>query len=257
MKEFIRNVKELAQSDKTGFILFKEFDSGFVEDYRDTFEECGFLVGSSYPNNELYIDKWDSYDSYLGAMKKKYRYTIKTSMKKLDTPDVSVVYNENFSGVFTDENYNLYTNVLEKSDTVFEVLSKQYFQGINQVSDVKPCLISIYLKEKLIGYLLAADLSPAELGVLFVGIDYGHRHEYDTYFNLAYESIKLAFLRKKSKLSFGQKANDFKSRLGCVTEGLYLVYTNRNRLINRVMKLLGKYIVPRKKSGVRAIFKSG
>lgn len=253
MDLIISNIEDHAKAEKIKLILYKEYDQDFLHNFENSFAKYQYITGTSLPNNVLNI-KWESFEPYLNSMKKKYRDSIKVSLKKIDN-HISIFCDHNLYDHYTEEAYSLYVNVLDKSNTVFETLSREYFRHSTRPSQINSALISMYYDNKLIGYFLAADLSSTELGVLFAGIDYEYRKRYDTYFNLVYESIKLAMLRQKTKISFGQNSYDFKKRIGCVPEHLFVLYKHKNKLINNMLKKLNKYLFPTMKLEIKSIFK--
>ena len=151
--------------------------------------------------------------------------------------------------------YGLYLEVLSKAEFVLETLTLDYFRKIEAATPLNSRLVRIKKEDETIGFFLICDSGEEEISVIFAGVDYRWNRQYDTYFNLFYQSILHGFAEKKKKISFGQNGYYVKQRLGCDHEPLYIVFLHRNKLTNIVLGRLVHVLLPEIKIETRKIFK--
>lgn len=254
IKNIIDTVNSIAKKMHIKMILYKEMGAKFKQQYGHIFEKKGCCFGYDMPNNILDI-RWNSDEEYLDSMRSKSRQAIIRSNEKLEKSGISFGVINNISNVYSNKEYQMYLDVLHKSNNIFETLSKEYFSNFNNAYMLDPCLICIMKDEQIIGYFLTCNVSETDVSALFAGIDYQYNHDYDTYFNLFHQVIIYAIEHKKRRIVFGQNTYEVKQRLGCVTEDLYIAFSYKNRLIHKVLSRYSSYLLPKIEINTRRVFK--
>lgn len=188
----------------------------------------GVTSGLTCPKCALVL-KWNSFDDYLSALRSDYRNRVKKVFKR--SKDLVVRFiNPN---EFTDENYQTYLNVLNKSKVKIETLSKEYFMSER---------FKIFVLEKdgkSVGFV---QLLPSgdELIFEFVGINYDFNDRYSVYHRALFEIIRYGIENGYKTIDFGQTADDTKLKLGCKYVYLYAYFHHSNKIINYFCKKFGK-----------------
>lgn len=244
MRYFLKNVKKIMKSQKRDMVLLKEIPEKFYEEYKYLMETEQFNIGWDMPNNYINV-AWMSDEEYLKTLRKKYRQSIKTSHKKLFKDDIKVNVEKRTDVCIGNTEYEMFLNVLYKSEYIFEVLSYEYFREFVTVKELNSCIIAIKKGRKIIGYFLVCDTKKNEISALFAGLDYKWNHEYDVYFNLFHQVILYAISSGKKRISFGQNTYEVKQRMGCKIEELYIGFYHKNFMLNKIMGKFINIILPR------------
>jgi predicted N-acyltransferase len=252
--EFLKTIEIIAKKEKIQLMMIKEVPNIFVKNHYESLKQASYSIAYDLPNNILDLP-WKSFDDYLLALRKKYRQTIKKSRDKLISPNIIVEEVFDIRNQYGDAEYDLYLNVLGRSETIFETLTMDYFTQFDQIEKMSTCLLSIKHNGIIIGYFLVADTSDSEIAALFAGINYDCKDRYDTYFNLFYEVITYALKNGKKRIYFGQNTYEVKQRIGCVCEELHIVLKHRNRCINHILHLIKDYLLPEKKIEPKKVLK--
>ncbi len=254
IKNIIETVSSIAKKRHIKMVLYKEMPEFFKLRYGNILEKHGYCIGYDMPNNVFDI-RWDSDTDYLNAMRSKSRQAIIRSSEKLLRDNISYGAMKNYSDLYTDKEYQMYLDVLHRSDNIFEVLTKDYFSEFDSLIEMSPCLVHISDGNSILGYFLTCDISSDTVSALFAGIDYSHNHDLDTYFNLFHQVVIYAIERKKRRILFGQNTYEVKQRFGCTTEELYIAFAYRNRLLQTVLAKLSGYLLPKTEISARRVFK--
>ena len=175
--------------------------------------------------NCVFENKWDAFDEYLSAMKSGYRRRINIALKKGETLQWRSVARQDF----TDEMYNLYLNVLQKSKYPLECLSIDFFR----IFPGEICCLCE--KDKPLAFVLLKE-EKKKLSFVFGGMDYSKRNQYDLYMNMLVFMIKECIKRKCNIVDLGQTAEDSKMRVGATILRRYLCVFSGNKFISALLK---------------------
>ena len=191
----------------------------------------GYAKGLTCPKCIL-TNRFASFDDYMNSLRSNYRYRYTKCFKK--SAPLTLEYLENNED-FTDEMYECYLQVYNKSRMHVEKLPIEFFRG-------KYFKIFVLRnEEKVVGF---GQMLPngTELVFEFVGVDYGLNNTYDTYHRILLEIVKYGIENKFETIDFGQTADESKLKLGSKYTMLYAYMHHSNKMLNSVYKKMAKYI---------------
>lgn len=230
-----------ASVDSSGLIG----DSKYFEKIIDTIinKEKGVILCLNYEskiNNEQLIQlnalptiilkhNFIDFNSYLENMRHNYRRRVIHAINMFE----EVIKVSEPCNLFTDVHYRLYLNIMARTKTKLEILSKDFFKNLpgNFV------LTSYYNKgnELLIWHITCEYKNVYSF--LFGGINYEKRDEYDAYYNNLIEIIHEGINKGYSIINLGQTAEISKLKLGgkCIPKKMFLYH--RNILVRYIFKI--------------------
>ena len=191
----------------------------------------GYAKGLTCPKCIL-TNRFASFDDYMNSLRSNYRYRYTKCFKK--SAPLTLEYLENNED-FTDEMYECYLQVYNKSRMHVEKLPIEFFRG-------KYFKIFVLRnEEKVVGF---GQMLPngTELVFEFVGVDYELNNTYDTYHRILLEIVKYGIENKFETIDFGQTADESKLKLGSKYTMLYAYMHHSNKMLNSVYKKMAKYI---------------
>jgi predicted N-acyltransferase len=237
-------LRQLARQYGAHLIVFKEFGDEACP-YLDLLQERGYCRAAS-PASYAMPRSFASLADYCAALKRHYRYNIRSSQQKFERAGCRHVHLEDpdeIRRVYTPEVHRLYEEVVNKSDLKLEVLPHTFFHELAAQLPGQVVLTVVYREERVIG--VAWGLSAgAEHHGLFLGIDYEHNAECDLYFNIVYQHLDYAFRRGSEHITLGQTAEGFKTRLGCVGKARHLYARGAGLLLSWLLRRSAKYLFP-------------
>jgi len=255
LEVIVKEVEQIARANQLQMIVYKEFEDKDCVYMDKLTENFNYIKVNSLPTNKFII-KWSSFDEYMKALKKSYRQSISSSLRKINSEDIKVKIITGFSSIFEDYHYGLYEAVLKKAEFQLEKLTPDYFRKIATVPDNEACMVSIIKDDLILGYILVSNSGKNSISAMFAGINYDYNRQFDIYFNLSYEVVKLAIERKKEGIEFGQNSYKFKSRIGCSQYPLYIYLKHRNRLWHYIIDKLAPSLFPRMELQEKSVFKT-
>lgn len=173
---------------------------------------------------------WNSFQSYLEAMKPSHRYRYNKVRKHGKSLDIRKLEKHER---FTEELYKLYENVYNKSSFKLEKLPIEFFRENGADTTV------FTLEGKSVGFVQTFK-EEETFYFLFGGIDYSINKNHSLYFNMLYHIIARAIESGAKSIKMGQTAEDAKLRLGCTLEEKYLYIHSANKFFNKLIQ----YLVP-------------
>ena len=196
LEVIVKEVEQIARANQLQMIVYKEFEDKDCVYMDKLTENFNYIKVNSLPTNKFII-KWSSFDEYMKALKKSYRQSISSSLRKINSEDIKVKIITGFSSIFEDYHYGLYEAVLKKAEFQLEKLTPDYFRKIATVPDNEACMVSIIKDDLILGYILVSNSGKNSISAMFAGINYDYNRQFDIYFNLSYEVVKLAIERKR------------------------------------------------------------
>jgi predicted N-acyltransferase len=250
LNEINNYMKSIALTEKCSLLLYKEIKYTKAGYFRCLFSS-GFSELPSLPNAILNI-RWSSFDEYMASLRAKYRAKVNREIAKINADKIEITREQNCA-FLAEKLWSLYLNVYEKSSFKFERLSRTFFEKI--LSDTCSTIVLFRNKEIIIGFVLLME-EGSTLKPLCIGLDYSISYEYDIYFNMLYEIIKIAIDRGKTSIEFGQTSYFPKLRVGACLENLSLFVRIRRHFPNMIMKkILPKLIEKQSYQNLR-VFKN-
>ncbi len=190
-----------------------------------------FSKGMTCPRCVLTL-KWASFEHYLVAMRSAYRRRYQRALNKSSELSLYILPdNKNFS----QELYQLYEQVYERSPYKLEKLSWDFFKS------ERFTVIVLEKDQQAYGFvqLLA---NGTELIFEFVGFNHDKNHEYDIYIRLLLEIVRYGLENGFKTIDLGQTADEAKLKLGAYYETLYAFLHHHNPVINYLAKKTGSYL---------------
>ncbi|MGL4799942.1 MAG: hypothetical protein ACRCWY_11190, partial [Cellulosilyticaceae bacterium] len=192
------------------------------------------LIGVyTLPTVKLQMDTW-RYDDYKKLLRAHYRYRIRKAEKKFE--GIRIVQKTEF----TQELYELYEGVYERSSYPLEKSTRQYFEKMEAE------MVAFYDAKGPIGFCQYCIMNET-LYFIFCGIKYEVLEKHDTYYNMLLELIKIGSEHQVKCINFGQTTEDVKQKLGGKLEMRYMYIYHPNPLVRWCVGMLSRmfaYQVP-------------
>ena len=187
-----------------------------------------------------------SWEAYLKTLRHGYRRRILKAESKFN----NIKTLETMCMEFSDDHYNLYMNIMNRTKTKIETLSKIFFTELPKEFR----LHSFYINNKLITW----HISIFEKGTyyfLFGGINYELRDKYDAYYNNLIQIIKEAIRLKSKSVNFGQTSEVSKNRLGAKFMKKKMFLFHKSILIRLIFRYFKNFLSYEIKSAEVNIYK--
>ncbi|MDH4156898.1 MAG: GNAT family N-acetyltransferase [candidate division Zixibacteria bacterium] len=245
---------QIARAGGIRFLCFKEFvDSDFPEIRK--LENSGYIRAHSIPRVRLNVN-WPSFGDYLQSMRHGYRRRIRQSLSQLGITDYassSLLDSKTRTGprlaaaAFRPEHvtrmHALYLEVMRRATVKLEVLNRCFFE---QLTTFMPNdLVLLYVEDK--GNIQGTALlgrSESNLNFLLAGIDYEHRDQYQTYFNLLNGIIAYGIEHGFGSIDLGQTTYQAKQRLGGKVEPVYFYLRCLSPVIHLLVRCFNQVLFP-------------
>ena len=195
------------------------------------FNPEGYAKGLTCPKCILTNDFAD-FNDYFSRLRSAYRRRWRQALEK--SKELTLEYLQDNSQ-FTQEMYNCYSQVYNKSRIRVEKLPIEFFRG----GYFK--IFVLKLKEKVVGF---GQMLPNgdELIFEFVGVDYKYNSEFDTYHRVLLEITRYGIENGYKTIDFGQTADESKLKLGSKYTMLYAYLHDTNPINNFIYKRLARFI---------------
>ena len=205
-----------ARREGANFIAFKELTDDECQQFGDL-EAHGYRRYPSFPTHR-FERVFPSFDDYCKALRSRHRYGVKKTLKKAKQSGLSherITDPAEMLAIYTPELHKLYEAVALSAKNRLEVLPIEFFHGLAKRMPGEAGLTVMRHGERVVGFCWHLNDGRAHHS-LFAGVDYDANPEWDLYFNLLYAEMDYAFRSGAASFSFGQAAESFKARLGCV-----------------------------------------
>lgn len=170
---------------------------------------------------------FSSWDDYISKLRSNYRRRI-----KLIQLDDKIILKTSDCSIFTEQMYEQYLQVFNKSKEKLEKLTFEFFKNLPQKFQLTTC----YKNEKLIGWNIT--IKHEKYFYFFLGgIDYKFNKDNNTYLRLVTNIIKQGIEQKTEYIDLGQTAEIPKMRMGGQIEERFMEAKHRNKLFNKILKL--------------------
>ncbi len=235
-------MRTIAQQTGSRWLAFKDFPDAY-EPFLDPLLNKGFCKIPSYPVGHL--DLWfASFDEYLASLSKATRKDLRRKFRKIDgCVQVEMEARSELHGPLLDQAYTLYLNTFNKSQTQFELVTKEFFERISSHLPNK----TTYFLWRIEGRLVAFNLSLVDGSTLhdeYLGLDYGVAHQYHLYYLTFRDMIRWCLQHDIRRYATGTLNYDPKKRLDFRLLPLYVYVSHTHRLMNGLFRLVSPLIDP-------------
>jgi hypothetical protein len=241
------------RSLRLGYFLLKELD----EERRVLLQAAmgsKMMVTDSLPLARLQLQDPEQ-GPYPDTICSKYRNKYKKRVSLAAETGITWEVRHDCVGL-EDRVYDLYCQVLNHSDYVFERVNKDFFLRVPEVFGSRAFyILGFHGEEKK---LISVELVLVDAGGLepfYSGFDYSQKYQSDVYFNAFYRVIEETEKRGFRHLSLGQTAYEVKAELGATCSKLYIGVYHANPVINRLLGYFEGVIKARADFPKREVFK--
>jgi predicted N-acyltransferase len=247
-EDVLRTMHEIAVSfarrEHAPYIVFKEFSDG-DSPKMDFLQKLGYQRFSS-PAMNTFGRRFADMDSYVAALRSRYRQCVRKSLDKSRSSDLRYERLTDTAAIlrlYSPQLHRLYEAVALSSTHRLELLPLSFFHGLARHLSGLVGLTLVYAGDRVVAF----NWNLVHEGVyhfLFAGLDYDLNPSLDLYFNLMYAEMDYAFRAGAESLIFGQTADDFKLRLGCTQEQRFFYIASLGRVSSLILKAAGKLLLP-------------
>ena len=236
-------LESISKKEKSWLNIYKEVNNEDLYDY-DNLSKSGYIQIESLPMYNI-DNHFSSFNDYKKALRRRYRSNIDRAEKKFSNGGLRVIKTNNAKEIqrlYTDEVHELYLAVNGKSSNRLEVLPKSFFLELTrQLGEGAHFIFAFNREDKVVGFAACLH-NNKDYYCLFCGMDYSINNEFNIYYNIIYNCLKQAIELKAENIQIGQTADEFKSRLGCYAQPLFVYLKFNNRAGNYLIKKLAKYL---------------
>lgn len=195
----------------------------------------------------IFHNRFETFNHYLTQMRSNHRRLVLRSMQLFQ----DVTTHKNKCDTFTEEHYQLYLNIMERTRTKLEILPFPFFKELPG-----NYILSDYRDPN--GTILSWHITTSFNDIyafLFGGIRYELRDQYDSYYNNLIGIFKEGIEGGFPIINFGQTAAQPKAILGAQkVEKLMFVY-HKNILIRSLFRICRRLLTYKDKTIPYTIFK--
>lgn len=233
------------------FVVIKEAEQELLETLSSLKDE-GFIFVPSMPSATLSLDS--SEGSYMSRLRKSYRVVYKTRKNQFEEGGGSwLEFDAKHHNLA--EIHRLYLQVLERSNSKFELMPANFFLNtVRYLPDGAKLLIAC-VEERIVGFALII-FSKEYLCPIYIGMDYSIRDKLSLYYNILYRSIEEAELRRIPLVKLGQTAYESKALIGASFAKVYLAIKPLSFLSGLILRVFRKLLFPAINPTTRNVFKS-
>ena len=195
----------------------------------------------------LFEKKNNSWHDYLKSVKHSYRRRILISEKKTAQVEKRIEP----CSYFTEEHYNQYLAIMQRTKTKLEILSFDFF--LHLPNSFK--LVSLYHRNDLLAWHISTS-DEATYYFLFGGINYELRDKFDSYNNNLISIIKEGFDTQCKTINLGQTALVSKNRLGAQIVPLKMFMYHSNPIIKCFISIAKNIISYKIKDNIVNVYKT-
>lgn len=235
----ISQVKNKTKDLNCKITMLKEVPSYQMKRIQPIFKD--FVFVDSLPNS--YVPISERFRPYPSMLKKKHRQRFKRAKRDFVRNELHFDLISHFED-FSDIAFELYTNVLNKSNSKFEKLNLAFFQNIPKHFNNKSYLLLIRNKD---GDIKLAELifeCNDKLIPIYLGIDYNYHDVKCLYINTIIKSIEIAEAKDLNYVVLGQNSYYPKTLSGALLERVHLGFYSYKTFYSIIINKFFKYLFP-------------
>ena len=180
-----------------------------------------FKGGGKTLSTFIFENRFSDFKGYLNDLRSPYRRRDKLIVRFLPRHE------------FTQEHYNLYLSIMDRTENPLETLPIEFFQQY----DAELYEFNDKESNKTIGFIQLKELGN-KLYFLFGGFNKEDIESYDIYYNMLLKIIETGIEKCVKDIEFGQTADESKLKIGCKEKYKFLYIHHSNPLLNFFIQLL-------------------
>lgn len=169
----------------------------------------------------LFRQSFSSLEDYLRSLRSPYRRRLNIARKKAET----LLWRELAPEDFSESLYDLYRQVVDRTDYPLERLSLSFFQRF-------PARVHVLYEQHVPVAFIQTLTQGDTLSFLFGGMDYQKRDQYDMLFQI----LRLGIDARIAAIDYGQTAERSKMRVGCALHPKYMAVFCHVSFFNQILK---------------------
>lgn len=195
------------------------------------------------PNMEMAIKPhWLSNSDYINDFNKKYRDKYKRAKRRFGNITCSEL-DANAIQNHSKSLYDLYLNVSNNAKFNTFILPENHFYSLKTELKDAFKVYGYFLNGELVGFYTLI-LNGSHLETYFLGYDIQHQYPNQLYLNMLYDMAKFAIENKFENVIYARTAMEIKSSVGAIPKPMVIYLKHTNTFINRILKLLFKFMDP-------------
>jgi predicted N-acyltransferase len=209
-RDVVAQIKEHARTRRVELVLFRDFAG--KHPIESALLDAGFVRFFNLPLATMKIP-WDSFDGYLGALKRARRSDVLVKMRKKREHGIRTVMTNDGLGPL-DRYAELYANVSRRSkrfnrDGVGENYHRSMFRNMRKCS----YWLQYFQGDTLVSFSHVLRYG-SQLSAQFIGLDYDVSTRARLYFNMYYDLLQFAFENGLDRFDAGITSCRAKSAIG-------------------------------------------
>lgn len=236
----LKKMEDIARHEKAQIIAFKDFPRSYSNSL-SFLTDNGFFKIESLPYAEMDIT-FRNFDDYLNKLSGASRYDLRRKFKKVDGAvkiDMEIVDHPDDSTLA--DIYGLYTQILDKHEMGFEVAPKDFFKNMAKNMPKETKFFLWRIEGRLVAFLFA--LTSRDIFIdYYLGLDYEFAHKYHLFFIKFRDVMKWCIENKIKRYEIGFSGYEPKRRLGFDFTPLTIYVKHRNRVMNKLFKILANFL---------------
>ena len=185
-------------------------------------------------------------EEYLASLRSSYRRRLRLALDKRSSIKIESIDQQKFSR----EHYELYLDVIRRTQFPLETLSLDFFRRY-------PARLTEF-RDKSNGRLLAftqTKVNDNRLVFMFCGFREEDVKIYDLYWNMLISVLEEGFEEGTEMIELGQTSAETKLKLGCYVEERYMLLYHKNPMIRKLLQLISPLIAYNKTDPSYHVFK--
>jgi predicted N-acyltransferase len=224
-------LETIAGQQKTWGILITSVPHGL----EDLFTNRGFSIMDMSPTTYLDV-VWETFPDYLKSLPRKAKKNIRHTLNQGKRKGLTLEHSQDLSG--TEHLYELFRGAMERHGHAHIIpCTLDVFKNFQKYVGEYTYVVRCFRGEDLLGYwMYFFDGDTASLAIS--GIDQSYSKEYNTYFNICYDTIRELIEKGCKRAWFGVTTYEVKRRIGCTLKKSKAAAKLRNPVLNYLVRPL-------------------
>jgi hypothetical protein len=196
---------------------------------------------------------WLSNSDYINNFNKKYRDKYKRAKRRLGNITCSELDADTIKSQ-SKNLYSLYLNVSNNAKFNTFLLPENHFYSLKTELKDAFKVYGYFLNGELVGFYTLI-LNGKQLETYFLGYNIHLQYPNQLYLNMLYDMAKFAIENKFENVIYARTAMEIKCSVGAIPKPMVIYLKHTNTFVNRILKLLFKFMDPTQNWDQRHPFK--
>ncbi len=208
--QLLEILSEIQRREKPDVFILKDLENDFDKSCMERFGWSPYLVDLTM---ELTIDaSWNSMEDYFCCLTKKYK---RRAEKIIEAGNRIVKKELNAENILSETKQikNLFNQVTSKQTIKMGLIGENYFYEYKKKFPDEFSFWGYYFENRLVAFTTYIEHGKT-LEIHYIGINYSLNKELMIYFNILFDGIQMAIVKKKEQLELGRTAREAKANIG-------------------------------------------